>query len=499
MKKTIVLRSAVCAAALLTSTSAIADVTAAQVWADWQESLEIYGPGSTIIGSETVDGDTLTVSGLSMVVEDVSGSISSEMGPISFTENGDGSVSITVPESYILALNVDGGFVVDLEVLNDNMAITVTGEPDAMNYELSADSYTLRVADFKDHADDVEGEMFLKASNVTGSYQSGNGASEELSYSMLTENVDVLVDIKELGGDGYFLVSGKMEGLASDGKMAVPEGVDFDDPDTLFENGFEMSSTSGYLGADFLIDFDAGGEAGTASFQMGEGGFHGSIDASQLSYGFAFDGVTVNVQAPELPFPVKFSWDQAETEIHMPLASSEASEEFGFNFALTEVTVNDEIWAMADPAGAIPRDPISVELALSGLGKLFFDLLDPEQAQAIALADVPGELEALTLGNLRLSAAGAEILGSGDFTFDNTDLETFDGMPRPAGELNLNIKGANALIDTAVEMGLLPEEQAGLGRLFMGMFTTPTGDDELTSKIEINDEGHVMANGQRIQ
>ena len=499
MKKTIALRSAVCAAALLTATSAIADVTAADVWADWQTSLEIYGSDGITVGTETVDGDTLTISDITMSMEDEFSSISSQMGPISFTENGDGSVSVSLPESYILAMNIEDDFVVDLEIVQDNLSITVTGDPGAMNYEITADGYGIRVAEFKGDADDVEGDVYLQANNLSGSYQSGNGTSQEMVYSMLAESADILVDIKEPGGDGYALLSGKMEGLAMDGTMTMPEGVDFDDPDTLFANGFAFSSTLGHLGAEFLADFNVDGEAGTVTFQMGEGGFNGSLDASQLSYGFAFDGVNVNAQVPDLPFPVTFSWDQAETAFNMPLASSDTSEAFGFNFALTEVIVNDEIWAMADPAGAIPRDPISIILDVSGMGKLFFDLLDPEQAEAMAFADVPGEIESLSLGNLLLSAAGAEIQGAGDFTFDNSDLETFNGVPRPAGELNVNIKGANALIDTAVEMGLLPQEQAGMGRLFMGMFTTPTGDDELTSKIEINDEGHVMANGQRIQ
>jgi len=63
----------------------------------------------------------------------------------------------------------------------------------------------------------------------------------------------------------------------------------------------------------------------------------------------------------------------------------------------------------------------------------------------------------------------------------------------------VGITGANALIDNLISMGLLPQEQATMGRMFMGMFTQPAGDDALTSKIEINDQGHIMANGQRIQ
>lgn len=65
--------------------------------------------------------------------------------------------------------------------------------------------------------------------------------------------------------------------------------------------------------------------------------------------------------------------------------------------------------------------------------------------------------------------------------------------------MTVNVKGANALIDKLIAMGLLPEDQAMMGRMMMGMFATPTGDDELTSKIEVNDEGHLIANGQRLQ
>jgi hypothetical protein len=231
---------------------------------------------------------------------------------------------------------------------------------------------------------------------------------------------------------------------------------------------------------------------------MGEGGFHATMNQSKLSYGFAFDGVEVSAQAPDLPFPVMFSWDQAETSFYMPLENTDEAEPFGFKFALTDVTVSDDIWNMADPTGTIPREPVTAELELAGMAKLFFNILDPDQAEAMAFADTPGELNSMQLIGLRLAAAGAEITGAGDFTFDNSDLDTFDGFPRPEGEVNIGVKGANALIDTLVDMGLLPAEQATMGRMFMGMFTTPSGDDELSSKIEINAEGHIMANGQRI-
>ena len=93
----------------------------------------------------------------------------------------------------------------------------------------------------------------------------------------------------------------------------------------------------------------------------------------------------------------------------------------------------------------------------------------------------------------------ARLSGAGSFTFDNTDMVTFNGVPRPEGALDLRLEGANALLDKLVAMGLLPQEQAMGARMMMGLFGVPEGDDTLTSKIEVNAEGHLLANGQRLQ
>jgi len=55
-------------------------------------------------------------------------------------------------------------------------------------------------------------------------------------------------------------------------------------------------------------------------------------------------------------------------------------------------------------------------------------------------------------------------------------------------------------MDKLVQMGLLPQEQAMGARMMMGLFARPgEGPDSLTSTLEINAEGHILANGQRIQ
>ena len=84
-------------------------------------------------------------------------------------------------------------------------------------------------------------------------------------------------------------------------------------------------------------------------------------------------------------------------------------------------------------------------------------------------------------------------------TFDWTDFTTIPGIARPEGKVTVNLNGANALMDNLVAMGLIPEGDLMMPRMMMGMFATPVGDDMLETVLEVNDQGHVLANGQRLQ
>ncbi|CAM5313442.1 hypothetical protein FALB51S_00852 [Frigidibacter albus] len=128
---------------------------------------------------------------------------------------------------------------------------------------------------------------------------------------------------------------------------------------------------------------------------------------------------------------------------------------------------------------------------------MLIDLLDPEQA---ATAEAPGELHALDLNELQLTFGGAELTGDGSFTFDNSDMVTFDGMPKPLGSVSLKLLGGNGLLDNLIAMGLVPEDQAMGVRMMAGLFAnTGPGPDELNSTIEVREDGGLYANGQRLK
>ena len=94
-------------AALLSSVSlpAAAEITAAEVWADWQRIVEDYGPQLTV-GDEERSGDSLTVTDVAVDYEfpDDAGRIAATIPEITFEELGDGTVEIRVSPVYTVSI-----------------------------------------------------------------------------------------------------------------------------------------------------------------------------------------------------------------------------------------------------------------------------------------------------------------------------------------------------------------------------------------------------------
>ena len=131
---------------------------------------------------------------------------------------------------------------------------------------------------------------------------------------------------------------------------------------------------------------------------------------------------------------------------------------------------------------------------------LNFDLAETLSTIESASPLVNCVTNAVTVNDLLISAAGAKLTGTGDFTFDNTNAAAMGGMPTPAGTANLQLVGANALIDKLIKMGLVSDQDAMGARMMMGMLAVP-GDapDTLNSEITMTEDGQILANGQRIK
>ncbi|WP_264211669.1 DUF2125 domain-containing protein [Leisingera thetidis] len=504
----IIARGSAAAAILIVSAQgALADLSAQDVWADWKAYLT--STGYTVSGTESISGSTLTVSDVAMVMpipeEDSTGTVN--FPEIQFVENGDGTVNVLLPKEFPMGFDfsADGeSFSGKLIYAHDGSPMTVTGDAESMSYDYSSSKVTMTLdgltADGEAVPADIAKAQITLHDVATRTDMKIAGARRyEQSLTASSFNYDMGFNDPESNGSGSF--KGALQGLRFAGTSTVPTGLEGPDMAALLEAGFAFDGTFTFAGGNGAVS----GVDGSESFAMESNSQGGSIavamDKQQLTYDVSQINTNVNISGSEIPFPLALSMAETGFKLMMPLAKSNEEQDFALGVTLRDFAVPDMLWGMVDPTGQLPHDPATVVLELVGKGKVLFDLFDPEAMEAVETGDEqPGELNALTVKQLQVSAAGAELTGTGDFTFNNEDLVSFDGMPAPSGEANLKLTGANTLIDKLIQMGLMSDSDAMGARMMMGMLAVPgDGDDTLTSKIEISEDGQIHANGQRIK
>ncbi|MDX8350378.1 DUF2125 domain-containing protein [Cognatiyoonia sp. IB215446] len=500
MKTTTKLQSAVCLAALVAGGTAQADVTAAQVWEDWKSQMTLYGDDSVSIGGEETSGGTLTVRDLAVDIEDPELTVSAQIGDLVFEEQRNGTVKVTMDESYPITLTGVDGVVVTLTVAQDALEMIVSGDPGAMNYEISANSYSISLDEVVDGDITFTGDAQIVANDLTSVYNTTTSDLRNVAYEGSVSSIDLLVDIQIPGGNGEYVTGGgKIENMALNADMSLPVDANFDDPDTMIVDGFSFAGGYSLDNSAYIFDINAEGDQASGSISTGATSLEAEVNADVISYNTSTTDVAANISASELPFPVEVGLSEYGVGFEMPTSKSDTPSDFGLSLDFIDLTLNDMVWNLFDPGSVLPRDPATIQFSLAGLAKPLFDLMDPAQQAQIDASEMPFELAELSLENLRIAAAGALVTGTGAFTFDNSDMQSFAPLPKPEGDVVVEISGLNRLIDNLISMGLVSQEDAMAPRMMMGMFARSTGDDRLETKLEVTADGRVLANGQQIR
>ncbi|WP_121629116.1 DUF2125 domain-containing protein [Tropicibacter alexandrii] len=489
---------------------AFADVTPQQVWDD----LKAYygGFGYEVTATETMDGGDLVVSDMNLTVpvpeEDTT--IAMTWPEMTFADNGDGTVNLTMPETSTMTVLISeddeqvGEVVFDLSM--PGLSMLISGTATSMNYDMSADEIAMTLSKLVTEGEEIPRDMMRAQASMgpisgTMSTASGDGMrsiAQELTYGDLT--YDIAFNDPDSDDAGMF--KGMLSGLSISGTVEMPTDVDYvNDPLAFFTPDMLIDLVMAHTGgnSEFSVTERQGTTNGKFSSTGGEFGF--AMSAADMLYAISGTGLSVDLSGPELPLPVSAQMGEFGFSIEMPLAQADAPQDASLSVVLSEFTMADMLWNIFDPANVLPRDPATVAANLNAKVTPFVDLFDEEAMMEMERnGGMPGELNELTLTDFVVDVAGGTVLGEGAFTFDNSDLESFDGLPRPEGELNLSIAGANGLIDNLIQMGLVQEQDAMGARMMLGMFTVPGSEpDTATSTIVVNEQGHVLANGQRIK
>ena len=489
----------------------LAAVTPEEIWQDWQDRSAAYGQ---TLKTQSVgrDGDTLVVSGLNISYEKDDVSATGVVDELRLRDSGDGTVAITMSDTIPLEMTVpakDAGgapTTINLSVNQPGLMITAGGDAAETSYDFAGPevSVTLDKIEGADTAD-VNLSMTFALANVAGKYLfSDMGDTTRINASYQADSMTAKIEGSgppPEGTDGpnsgtlnlsVANISGTTNGTLLD--LAAMESMS-----AALKAGFASDGTvtAGAASYDFNV-IDASGETkinGTAdSTTLGF-----ALDQSRLAYSGGATGVTLTASGGQIPFPeLKLSYAESAFNLLLPVTPSDQPGDFALLTKLVDLTVSDEIWAMFDPTAQLPRDPATVVIDTKGTATVSVDYMDPKVMENIG-SDAPGQLNSLDINEVHLKIAGADLTGDGALTFDNSDLQTYGGMPAPTGKLNLKLMGGNTLMDKLVAMGLLPQDQVMGFRMMLSMFANAgPGEDELNSTLEFKDGGF-YANGQRLQ
>jgi len=497
---------------LMTTGAAQADITPAEAWQGWKDYMTAFG--YEITATEAMSGDTLTVTDVAMGfdVPEEDMTVSVTLGEMSFADNGDGSVAVSIPESLPMTIAITGPEALEVGATFDTVdfVMTISGAPDASVSAYSAAAARIALTDVT-----VEGTSFSEApggapfrdvsiemADLAGETLTNLGDLRRVEQTITTGAWSYRMDVVDPeSAQGSFLINGGSESLIMTGTSTLPEGIDMNDMSGALRAGFTVDGGYEFGPGMMQFRFEEDGSVTEGRTQSAGGDLRIVMDESQLLYGGGTNDLSFEIAGGDIPFPVAMTMARYGFELMTPVMQSDAPQAFSLQVLLGDFTMSEFIWALFDPAAQLPRDPVTIEVDLSGMARLFFDVLDPEQMTAVdAGGEAPGELNALSLDALTVSAAGVRLVGTGAVEIDNTDIVTYDGMPKPVGSVSLNLTGANALLDSLVALGFLPEDQAMGARMMMGLFAVAgEGEDELDSTIEFTQDGQLLANGQRLR
>lgn len=496
---------ALCAA----TTPAFAELSPQQVWDEINAYAEIQGYAITAVTEQS--GDTLRLSDVTYVIQipEEEMDISVMMGDLDLIGNGDGSVTMDFPDQSQMIVEISEGgeagqILIDMGIMND--VIAISGSPENMIFDYTIEKMTLALSDVIEPGGDSLPEGMLSANIALGPIAVKGGmqrmadmlsATQNATYGDLSYNVAFNDPDSEDAGS----FTGGFKGIFANSEAAMPEGMSFADPLALFQQGFGLIAKMGHAGGshEFAVTERRGATTGAVSSTSGE--FALDLSDAGLTYSVSGSGTKLDLQSHEIPLPISAEMAESGFSLTVPLKSAETPQDAKIEVLLGGFKMADLLWGLFDPAGNLPRDPATISVALDAKVTPFIDLIDIEAMEELERSgEMPGELNSVTLRKLLVEAVGGKISGEGAFTFDNSDLESFDGLPRPEGALDLQVVGANGLIDKMIAMGFVEEGDAMGARMMMGMFAVPgEGEDTLNSKIEVNAEGHVLANGQRLK
>ncbi|MGO4914433.1 DUF2125 domain-containing protein [Pseudogemmobacter sp. W21_MBD1_M6] len=486
------------------ATTAQADVTAQQVWDNWKSMFAAY-PELEITSTEAMSGDTLTISNYTVRADTSEGGFTMTVPQIAFKEMNNGTVSVTMSDQYpVHMVSKRGtGEKTDMTLMIRQPGLTLVAHGDEADTTYDFSAPTTRITMDKMVVNDTPADVVLDVAvnGMAGFYNVKGTGVQTVTSAFNADTATLEIKVADPEKNGTFALNADVADLKSSSESSMGEMFNSMNMADSLKAGFEAGGVFSHGAMAYDASFRNEGSSSASKGAIASGTLDFKMGKDQLEYGGTSSGVAIEISGTDIPFPsINVALAESAFNLLMPITRTDTPKDFGLLVKLAGLSVSDDIWNIFDPTAVLPRDPATLVMDFAGRATWLVDILNPEVAGTLS-GKKPGEVQSLTLNDLTLQIAGADLTGTGDFTFDNTDLATFDGFPKPTGAIDLKLVGGNGLIDKLVAMGLVPQDQAMGARMMMGLFARPVegAEDTLTSQIEVKEDGSVVANGQRLR
>ena len=521
-------------AALLAGGPALAAPEAADVWADIRDGLAAQGY-EIAVADESIGDDAVRARGL-VLTQETRGEALDERGrtvpsttriemtlpEVELAERpGQEDVALRLPAEVPIRIvtTAEGADPVTVagRLRTEALEMSVAEAPGGLRYAYAAEAAVLLF-------DEIEGEAGgdlaiearlegLDGQTLTGAEAGARTGTQSQRADRLT--LEVTFDDADPMGAGAFDVAFAMADIAATGRTVTPDGADLSAPAAVVRGGgaLEGSIVYGATRLEAALSGPGGQFDATTSSDGGE--MRVSLGEAGIAYALSTTGSRVSLRGGMLPVPeLSYAIESTAVDLSFPLVAGEAAQPFALAVALTRLALDDGLWSLFDPGAVLPRDPASLDLSVTGTAVVPEDLIAPPaedtgagpeaapDAEPGAGPDAgpePPSLATIEVERLSLDVAGARLDASGAFEAAEDGEAAVPGLPPLAGTLQVDLTGAEALLDGLVAMGLLPQEQAAFARGMLGFVARPTGADAYATEIELGADGSVTAGGMALR
>ena len=485
--------------------TALADISPQDVWDNLTSTYA--AAGMTLEGAPAATSNGLQIDGavIRVTYPIVGGSATLSFPAMTLTDQGDGTVAVETPATYVMEFAADipdgSGLVTgNITIAQTGASSVASGDPADIIYTSSADTLDVLISDLSVPGSDFDFNMELDTEGFTSTTRITEG-----------ENLTILTDIvngastSKLSLNSEFMQqeSTGTSGIIRTGSTIVlPPDLNILDLTPALMAGLSISLSSDSQGStgttvtqlDGLPTSEQSQFIGPskATVEIDRDGMRATGTGDSIEFSFLDESL--------LTFPISGSAIDMRFDFAVPLVAQETPQDFKYAFGLSELALSEDLWGMFDPAQALDRSLTDINFDVSGSLNWGLNAFNIEELMALEDAQTsPITVNSVSINDFSLATLGAAAKAIGAFTFDNADTQTIPGMPRPEGTATVTASGLNAVIDQLVGAGFLQEEDVMMPRMMMGMFARTVGDDMLETVVEVNPEGHVIVNGQRMR